>query len=237
MSAAGNVQSFLGEYLTLFATTEVFIFVFMEIVSKLDPIQRVIFKKPELSDYIIFILVFGGFSIFGTLIGIPVTSGAISNIRDFSPIIAGLVAGPAVGMAVGLIGGIHRFSLGGLTCLPCSLATVLAGLIAGCIYLLNNKKLLGIVPAILFAASVELLHGALTLALAQPYSAALEVVLTAIPDMMIANSLGVGIGVIVIHHTKEAIKPVIQESSADQINYLSTRFKNIGILGQRGKRE
>jgi sigma-B regulation protein RsbU (phosphoserine phosphatase) len=204
MSAAGNVQSFLGEYLTLFATTEVFIFVFMEIVSKLDPIQRVIFKKPELSDYIIFILVFGGFSIFGTLIGIP--------------IIAGLVAGPAVGMAVGLIGGIHRFSLGGLTCLPCSLATVLAGLIAGCIYLLNNKKLLGIVPAILFAASVELLHGALTLALAQPYSAALEVVLTAIPDMMIANSLGVGIGVIVIHHTKEAIKPVIQESSADQIN-------------------
>jgi sigma-B regulation protein RsbU (phosphoserine phosphatase) len=135
MSAAGNVQSFLGEYLGLFATTEVFIYVFMEIVTKLDPIQRVIFKKPELSDYIVFILVFGGFSIFGTLIGIPVTSGAISNIRDFSPIIAGLVAGPAVGMAVGLIGGIHRFSLGGLTCFPCSLATVLAGLIAGYIYI------------------------------------------------------------------------------------------------------
>jgi LytS/YehU family sensor histidine kinase len=96
--------------------------------------------------------------------------------------------------------------------------------------------LLGIVPAILFAASVELLHGALTLVLVQPYSAALEVVLTAIPDMMIANSLGVGIGVIVIHHTKEAFKPVIQDRSAGQINYLSAQLKNIGILGHRGKR-
>jgi LytS/YehU family sensor histidine kinase len=99
----------LGDYLRLFASSEIFIFVFMEIVTKMAPIQRVIFKKAKTNDYIIFILLFGSFSIFGTLIGIPGSYGAITNIRDLAPIVAGLVAGPYVGMAVGLIGGIHIF--------------------------------------------------------------------------------------------------------------------------------
>ncbi|HMK15691.1 MAG TPA: hypothetical protein VK450_02095, partial [Methanomicrobiales archaeon] len=61
--------SILGGYLALFAGTEIFIFVFMEIVVKLDTIQRVIFKKAKPADYIVFILIFGLFSIFGTYIG------------------------------------------------------------------------------------------------------------------------------------------------------------------------
>ncbi|HPS23218.1 MAG TPA: hypothetical protein PLM60_07425, partial [Methanoregulaceae archaeon] len=59
-----------GELLTLFASTEIFIFVFMEIVTKLETIQRVIFKKATVRDYAIFIVIFGLFSIFGTYIGI-----------------------------------------------------------------------------------------------------------------------------------------------------------------------
>lgn len=47
MSAAPSV---LGEYLELFAHTEIFIFVFMEIVTKIDPIHRVIFKKSSFRD-------------------------------------------------------------------------------------------------------------------------------------------------------------------------------------------
>jgi sigma-B regulation protein RsbU (phosphoserine phosphatase) len=70
--------------------------------------------------------------------------------------IAGLVAGPFVGLAVGLIGGIHRFFLGGPTCIPCSLATILAGLFAGLIYRLNKGKLLGIIPAMVFACAFVL---------------------------------------------------------------------------------
>ena len=37
----------LGAYLGLFASAEVFIYVFMEIVTKIETIQRVIFKKAE----------------------------------------------------------------------------------------------------------------------------------------------------------------------------------------------
>lgn len=203
MSASGSSQSLLGEYLGLFASTEIFIFVFMEIVTKIETIQRVIFKKAEMRDYAVFIVIFGFFSIFGTYIGIPGDYGAISNIRDLAPMVAGLVAGPYVGVAVGLIGGIHRLFLGGDSALACCLATILAGLLAGMVYRFNKGKLLGIIPAMLFAVGIELLHGGLALALIHPFTEAVDIVLALIPAMIIANALGLAISVIVIHSTKE----------------------------------
>lgn len=203
MSAEAASSGPLGEYLKLFARTEIFIFVFMEIVAKLETIQRVIFKKARLQDYIVFIGLFGLFSIFGTYIGIPDSSGVISNIRDIAPMVAGLVAGPAVGLAVGLIGGIHRFFLGGWTCVPCSLATVLAGLLAGMVYRLNKEKVLGIIPAMLFAAAIEFVHFGLALLMVRPFTEILNAVLPHFPGMVIAVSLGVGISIIIVHHTRE----------------------------------
>ena len=211
MAAYAGSQSILGQYLALFASTEIFIFVFMEIVVKIDTIQRVIFRKAKQRDYISFILIFGLFSIFGTYIGTTEPDGAIVNIRDLAPMVAGLVAGPYVGLAVGLIGGVHRFFLGGPSCVPCSLATVLAGLLGGVVWVLNKEKLIGIIPAMAFAAGIELLHGGLALLLIRPYSLAEEIVMEAIPQMVIANSLGVGIAVIIVHdlmhHYGEACSP------------------------------
>jgi sigma-B regulation protein RsbU (phosphoserine phosphatase) len=208
---AGNLHGLLGDNLGLFANAEIFIFVYMEIATRIEPVQRVLIKRAKMMDYAVFVLLFGGFSIFGTYVGIPVSSGAISNIRDLAPMIAGLVAGPVVGVSVGLIGGIHRFSLGGLTCVACSLATVLAGLLAGLIYRLNRERVLDIVPAMLFAVGIELIHAGLTLAITQPFSAALEVVLTAIPPMIIANSLGLGISIIVMHNVKISLATLQKE--------------------------
>lgn len=193
----------LGEYLGLFASTEVFIYVFMEIVTKIETIQRVIFKKAEMRDFAAFIAIFGLFSIFGTYVGIPGHYGSIANIRDLAPMVAGLVAGPYVGVAVGLIGAIHRLSLGGDSALACSLATVLAGLIAGLVYRYNNGTLIGIIPAMVFAVGIELLHASLVLAFINPFTEAVDIVVTDIPAMIIANSLGLAISVIVIHNTKE----------------------------------
>ncbi len=211
MSAAGSSQSMLGGYLSLFASTEIFIFVFMEIVTKIETIQRVIFKKAEIRDYIIFVFIFGLFSIFGTYIGIPTSYGAISNIRDLAPMVAGLVGGPYIGTAVGLIGGIHRLFLGGDSALACALATILAGFLAGMVYRFNEGKLLGVIPAMVFAVAIELLHASLALLLIRPFTEAVEIVTTAIPGMIIAVSLGVGISIIVIHSVKESCRAVCGE--------------------------
>lgn len=192
-----------GEILTLFASTEIFIYVFMEIVTKLESVQQVIFKKASIREYAIFVAIFGLFSIFGTYIGIPWEHGAISNIRDLAPMVAGLVAGPYIGVAVGLIGGIHRLFLGGDSAVACCIATILAGFLAGMVNRFLDGRLPGIVPAMIFAAGIELLHGAIALALIQPFSEALEIVVALIPAMIIANSLGLAISIIVLHSTKE----------------------------------
>jgi LytS/YehU family sensor histidine kinase len=189
--------------LALFAETEIFIFVFMEIVSRIDTIQRVIIRKANWIDKIIFVAVFGAFSIFGTYVGIPLSSGAIINIRDFAPMMAGLAAGPLMGFCAGLIGGVHRLFLGGFTCVPCGLATVVAGITGGAINYFNKGKLIGILPGMLAAIGVEVVHGGLTLLIARPLADAIEVVKIAIPAMMVANGLGVAIGIIILHHTRE----------------------------------
>jgi len=189
--------------LGLFAGTEVFIFVFMEIIARIKHIQRVMVKRADWRDKTIFILLFGGFSIFGTYAGIPLASGAVINIRDFAPMVAGVTAGPIIGLAVGLIGGIHRLLLGGFTCIPCGVATVLAGLIGGAIHYFKKGKLIGILQGVLLAVFVELLHGGLTLLISRPFAEAIEVVKIAIPAMILANALGMAIAIIILENTKK----------------------------------
>ena len=116
---------------------------------------------------------------------------------------AGLSAGPIMGLAVGLIGGIHRFFLGGFTCIPCGLATILAGAIAGGVNYYYKGKLIGIMPGMLLAIIVEVIHGGLTLLIARPLAEAIDAIEVAIPAMMVANALGVAIGIIILEHTRE----------------------------------
>ena len=184
--------------LALFAQTEVFIYIFVEIMLNLQPIQRVILKIADWRDKMIFILLFGSFSITGTALGIHLEEGIIANIRDIAPMLAGLTAGPLVGLSVGLIGAVHRLIIGGFTAVPCSLATVISGLLFGFIYHLNKGKLIGILPAMIFAMLMELLHGVFVMLMAKPFADAWAGSKIAVPAMMIAGSLGVAIGVIMI---------------------------------------
>jgi len=192
----------MEEILALFAHTEIFIFVFMEILAKIDVSKRILDMVATWKDKLLFVALLGGFSIFGTLVGIPLNSGAIANIRDLAPTVAGLMGGPVIGVLVGLVGGIHRFFMGGITAVPCALSTVLAGLIGGVIYLWNRKKLIGIWHAVLVMVGVEVIHGLLTLAIARPLDEAWTVVEVAIPAMMIANGLGIAISIIVLDRIK-----------------------------------
>jgi sigma-B regulation protein RsbU (phosphoserine phosphatase) len=108
------------------------------------------------------VLTFGAFSVFGTVSGVEI-SGVIANVRDLGPMIGGLVGGPLVGLGAGLIGGGYRYLLGGFTGLACSLATVLAGVFGGALYILNRRKFVGVKGAVAFSAVVEAFHMLLVL--------------------------------------------------------------------------
>lgn len=83
------------------------------LIIKKKLFNEVITKRIGPLHQIGLMLTFSILSIFSSYAGVRV-EGAIANIRDFSPMISGLTYGPVVGVGVGLIGGIHRFYMGGL---------------------------------------------------------------------------------------------------------------------------
>jgi sigma-B regulation protein RsbU (phosphoserine phosphatase) len=169
------------------------------LVTRTRYLQQVVRHQFTLQNHAFFILVFGALAIFATYAGIPV-SGAIANVRDLGPMIAGLLGGPVIGLGAGLIGGVHRYFLGGLTGLSCSLATILAGLFGGLIYLRRDGTFIGVPGAVAFAALMESLHMGLILLLAEPYTDAVAVVKTISVPMVLANALGILIFTLIISH-------------------------------------
>jgi sigma-B regulation protein RsbU (phosphoserine phosphatase) len=153
--------------------------------------------KGTIQQILIIAVLFGLLSIFGTYSGLEVL-GAKINVRDLGPMIAGLIAGPYAGIGAGLIGGIHRYSLGGVSAVPCSIATILAGTIGGLIYLKYNRRFCGTLIAVTFAVLMECLHMLLQLVMVQPFTVAREIVLTSAVPMIVANGIGMAAFSIII---------------------------------------
>lgn len=173
---------------------------FAYVVTRTGFFAEILDKKFSFRNQAILILLFGALSIFGTYGGLKLPSGAIANIRDLGPMVAGLIGGPLVGLGAGLIGGVHRYFLGGFVCIPCSLSTVLAGLLGGAIYRLKRGEFVAVWQAILFAIFMELLHMGSVLLIARPYEQALAVVKEVILPMTGANALGMAIFAFIIRN-------------------------------------
>lgn len=173
------------------------------IITRSSFYGEIMAKKFSLRNRLLLILIFGAFSIYGTLGGIELL-GAIANIRDLGPTIAGLIGGPIVGLGAGLIGGFHRFTLGGFTGYACSLSTVLAGLIGGGIHLLRKGEFPSIKSAVLLSVAIEILHLGIALIISKPFSQAFTLVKQIIAPMILSNAAGMAVFAFMVSNlTKE----------------------------------
>jgi len=148
-------------------------------------------KKQGIRTMILLSVIFGILAIYGTYSGVK-TEGAIANIRNLSPVMAGLVAGPWVGLGAGLIGGIHRFFMGGFTAVPCAIGTVLSGLLAGILFNMLKGNI-GIWKPALFALVMEAVDMALLLLIARPVSDAWNLVKVIAIPMIVGDTIGVAV--------------------------------------------
>ncbi|MBN1762812.1 MAG: SpoIIE family protein phosphatase [Methanomicrobia archaeon] len=183
------MASTIFELLLLLVEKMCVIIVVTYLLTRTSYFEEILERKFTLKNQAFMILILGALSIFGTYAGFEIF-GARANVRDLGPMVGGLIGGPMIGLGAGLIGGLHRYFLGGFTCLPCSLATVLAGLFGGALYLLNKRKFIGIPGAVLFAALMESFHMGITLLLARPFAEALQVVEEVSLPMISSNALG-----------------------------------------------
>lgn len=164
--------------------------------------RKLVLKETTLKDKFVLILFFGTFGILGTYVGVPI-EGAIANLRAIAVITAGLFGGPLVGMGAGLIAGGHRIliDIGGFTYIPCGLSTFLEGLAAGLISarLKDKESVLNWRLAVLIGFVGESLHMLMVLALARPFSSALDLLRIISIPMILINALGAGLFVQIIN--------------------------------------
>lgn len=167
--------------------------VFAFLVVRSASFQQILEGKFTWKNQAVLILAFGLISVYGTVDGIPVGDGAVANIRDMGPMIGGLIGGPLVGLGAGLIGGMHRYTVGGFTAVTCSASAVLSGLVGGAVYLLYRKKFIGIpgmVALCIVAVSIDI---GLALAFVRPFEEIYAVVSLISLPMIAANAVGAGV--------------------------------------------
>lgn len=180
--------------------------VLFAIIFHINFFKRTLHGKLNTLDQIILAVIFGIIAIYGTISGVQ-TTGAIANIRNFGPMMGGLLGGPLVGLGAGLIGGIHRYAVyGGFTALPCALGTILSGLLGGFLYMLCKGKL-GIWKPTLFAFVLEIVDMSLILLIARPFSEALKLVSIIAMPMILADTFGIAAFAFLVHDMKNDHKP------------------------------
>ena len=150
-------------------------------------------------------VLFGCSSIYASVFGVKIW-GATMNVRDASPISAGLIFGPVAGIVSGFMGGGFRALTvlwnpeSAFTALACSLSTCLAGIIAAVLrkFMFDDKKA-GWAPAVGTALVLEVFHMLMIFItnMERAYEAFLFVKQCTVP-MILANSISVGLSVVII---------------------------------------
>ena len=133
-----NTASLFGSYLEMFKILCV-ILLFVLLSTQLKSMKEIIRGKYTKENILVCLIIFTLLGIFATLFHIDI-DGTPANVRCMLVLISGLFGGPFVGIPVGLISGAFRYSIGGSTVLPCTIATVISGIIGSLIFIWNDKK-------------------------------------------------------------------------------------------------
>ena len=149
-------------------------------------------------------VLFGAIAAFSTEYGVDV-GGAIMNVRDASPICAGLIFGAPAGIISGVIGGAYRWlavfwGAGEYTRLACSVSAVLAGCIAALLrkHMFDDKK-----PSFIYGLGIgmvcEVLHMLMIFVTnMNDANRAFTFVESCTLPMVLANGIAVGLAVMAV---------------------------------------
>jgi sigma-B regulation protein RsbU (phosphoserine phosphatase) len=166
------------------------IIVFAYLFTRSRYFLEILEKRPSLKTQVILVVVFGLLSVYGTISGVSLY-GAVLNVRDLGPIIAGLCCGPWVGIGAGIIGGLYRCAQGGPYMYTGLIAPILAGFLGGVMYLANKRELVPTWVAVVFVALVESLISLIAIIVATPAPQFFTILTVVAIPMIITNMVAV----------------------------------------------
>ena len=155
------------------------------------PLMQVTVRLPH--KFLCYI-VFSIFCIMGTWFGLHIDD-SIANTRAIGAVMGGLLGGPVVGGLVGLTGGLHRYSMGGMTALSCMISTIVEGLLGGLVQSIlirrgRTDKVFNPITAGVVTFVAEMVQMLIILAIARPYEDAVRLVSNIAAPMMVTNTVG-----------------------------------------------
>lgn len=155
------------------------------------PLMQVTVRLPH--KFLCYV-VFSIFCIMGTWFGLHIQD-SIANTRAIGAVMGGLLGGPLVGGLVGLTGGLHRYSLGGMTALSCMVSTIVEGLLGGIIHSWlirrgRTDKIFNPFTAGAITLVAEIVQMGIILLIARPFSEALHLVQNIAAPMVVTNTVG-----------------------------------------------
>ncbi|EFU3559197.1 two-component regulatory system sensor histidine kinase BtsS [Escherichia coli] len=155
------------------------------------PLMQVTVRLPhKLLCYVTFSI----FCILGTYFGLHIDD-SIANTRAIGAVMGGLLGGPVVGGLVGLTGGLHRYSMGGMTALSCMISTIVEGLLGGLVHSIlirrgRTDRVFSPITAGAVTFIAEMIQMLIILAIARPYEDAVRLVNNIAAPMMVTNTVG-----------------------------------------------
>lgn len=185
---------------------------FAFVLSNTGMFRRLVARQDAFQDRMMLTVMFGFIGIAGTYAGIPVYD-ALANSRVVGVMAAGLIGGPLMGGAAGLIAGGHRYLLGGFTAFSCAVANLAEGLIAGLIHRAYPTRPIPWWVALAGGIVGETVQMIIILLTAKPYGQALLLVEEIALPMIIINSIGLSIFMMIIKAAKEAQEKIGSERS------------------------
>jgi len=204
------------------------------LLSHMKSFRQIFQEDATKFEKAVLIGLFGGFGLVSNYTGIEIfqdtisnrgilldiePNNAIANTRVMGAAIGGLLGGPVVGLGAGLIAGIHRYTFGGFTAFACSLAVVVAGILAGYAgrYRLKQGKRITASFAIKIGMMLEAMQMILILLLAKPFEQAWHLVKIIGLPMITINGLGILLFMLII-------QSIMKDQSRARANQTSLVF-------------
>jgi two-component system LytT family sensor kinase len=192
------------------------------------PLMHVTIRLPHrMTCYLVFSL----FCIMGTYLGLKIDD-SIANTRAIGAVLGGILGGPSVGLAVGFTGGLHRYSLGGVSAQACMVSTIVEGLIGGLFHrhMMQQGRVAAIfqpLPVALVTLGAEIAQMLILLLLVKPFSIAAHLVEQIAVPMLLANALGAGLFMRILVDRRDLYE---QQSSVFSTKALAIAARVEGLL-------
>lgn len=216
-----NISALFGPYLEMFNMLCA-ILIFILIASLLKSFKGILHEEYTKKNLIVCLIIFAVLGIVASKWSITVDNSP-ANVRCLVVMISGLIGGPFVGIPVAIISGLYRFTLGGTTALPCTISTVLSGVVGSLVFIWHDKKFpktfTAIILMFLFTGFEMLLAVMLT-----PADISFPYVKNIYPIMLFSSVVGMTLVSILIMEEKQKTELTLSEEERE-IEELKSKIK------------